>query len=94
MFRKSSNRLFYLAIPPSLFAAVASNIRTHLFTKEGEGWNRLVVEKPFGKDLETFLDLTNDLSMFQVSLSLLSLLTVLTFFVVRFSLSGIRVVSY
>ena len=56
------NRLFYLAIPPSLFAAVAGNIRAELFHS---GWNRLVVEKPFGQDLETFLELSNDLAMFR-----------------------------
>ena len=58
------NRLFYLAIPPSLFGVVAGNIREHLFNDDGPGWNRLVVEKPFGRDMETFLELSNQLSMF------------------------------
>jgi glucose-6-phosphate 1-dehydrogenase len=60
--RAQANRLFYLAIPPSLFGVVAAHIRASLFTKKG--WNRLVIEKPFGRDLETFLELSRDLAMF------------------------------
>jgi glucose-6-phosphate 1-dehydrogenase len=42
--------LFYLAIPPSLFATVA----TALATSECAGTHaRLIVEKPFGRDLES-----------------------------------------
>jgi glucose-6-phosphate 1-dehydrogenase len=63
---RSRNRLFYLAIPPSLFAQVAKNIRAHLFSGDG-GWNRLVVEKPFGRDLETFLDLDAQMRIFNES---------------------------
>ncbi len=60
---RSRNRLFYLAIPPSLFGQVAKNIRAHLFSSDG-AWNRLVVEKPFGRDLETFLDLEAQMRVF------------------------------
>ena len=60
--RRQANRLFYLAIPPSLFSTVATQIRSQLFTTLG--WNRLVVEKPFGRDLESFLQLSRELSMF------------------------------
>jgi hypothetical protein len=63
---RSRNRLFYLAIPPSLFGQVAKNIRAHLFSGDG-AWNRLVVEKPFGRDLETFLDLDAQMRIFNES---------------------------
>jgi glucose-6-phosphate 1-dehydrogenase len=46
------NRLFYLALAPELFGNVAQNIRQGGLL-EGNGWHRLVIEKPFGYDLES-----------------------------------------
>jgi glucose-6-phosphate 1-dehydrogenase len=45
------NRVFYLALPPSVFIPVASRVRT--FNYSDVGVNRIIVEKPFGKDLES-----------------------------------------
>lgn len=45
------NRLFYLALPPSVFIPVAKNLKTHCHSKAGT--NRIIVEKPFGKDFES-----------------------------------------
>jgi len=48
------NRLFYLAVSPSQFTEVARHLHgCGLLRREGElpGWQRLVVEKPFGHDL-------------------------------------------
>jgi glucose-6-phosphate 1-dehydrogenase len=42
------NRLFYFAIPPSVFVASAASVHGGALTTRG--WNRVVVEKPFGKD--------------------------------------------
>ena len=54
--RVCSNKLFYLAVPPehyeSIFRHVESSGLTEPCSPE-EGWTRVVVEKPFGKDLET-----------------------------------------
>ena len=47
---KECNRIFYLALPPSVFIAVARNIKEHVYIKEN-GVNRIIIEKPFGKDL-------------------------------------------
>jgi glucose-6-phosphate 1-dehydrogenase len=50
------NRIFYLAIPPTLYeTAVRMLGRAGLSEegKEGNGWARIVVEKPFGQDLKT-----------------------------------------
>jgi glucose-6-phosphate 1-dehydrogenase len=52
---KESNRLFYLALPPSVFIPVAKNLREHCYS--AYGINRIIVEKPFGKDLESSRDL-------------------------------------
>ena len=56
---RERNRLFYLAIPPSLFldtveqmseSGLAPRTRT-VETMNTAGWARLVIEKPFGRDL-------------------------------------------
>ncbi|KAH0839738.1 glucose-6-phosphate 1-dehydrogenase [Lanmaoa asiatica] len=45
------NRVFYLALPPSVFVPVAKNIKDCCYSTKGI--NRIIVEKPFGKDLES-----------------------------------------
>ena len=47
------NRVFNLALPPTLYATVAGMIgQAHMSHENGDGhWRRLVVEKPFGRDL-------------------------------------------
>ena len=48
------NRLFYLATPPDAFAPIARALgRAGLVREDGHAWRRLVVEKPFGTDLES-----------------------------------------
>ncbi len=50
----SKNRLFYLATPPSLFDEIVNGLGRSGLAKEEEGsWSRIVVEKPFGSDLES-----------------------------------------
>ena len=46
------NRLFYLALAPELFGPVSFNLRDGGML-ESKGWNKLVIEKPFGYDLES-----------------------------------------
>lgn len=54
------NLLFDLALPPSLYAPVATLLgqsglaRQH---EEGRGWSRIVIEKPFGHDLDSAMAL-------------------------------------
>ncbi|XP_057482359.1 glucose-6-phosphate 1-dehydrogenase 6, cytoplasmic [Actinidia eriantha] len=48
----SSRRLFYLALPPSVYPSVCKMIKNNCMNKSDlGGWTRIVVEKPFGKDL-------------------------------------------
>jgi glucose-6-phosphate 1-dehydrogenase len=47
------NYLFYFAIPPDLFPTVADRLAASGFANEGDGWRRVIVEKPFGYDLES-----------------------------------------
>ncbi|KAG8501291.1 hypothetical protein CXB51_003429 [Gossypium anomalum] len=50
----SSRRLFYLALPPSVYPSVCRMIRKYCMNKSDlGGWTRVVVEKPFGKDLDS-----------------------------------------
>jgi glucose-6-phosphate 1-dehydrogenase len=49
-FHVGGNRLFYLALAPELFGQVTTHIREGGLL-ESKGWNRLVIEKPFGYDL-------------------------------------------
>jgi glucose-6-phosphate 1-dehydrogenase len=49
------NRLFYLATPPNAFAPIVRQLAQAGLTQEqeGSGWRRVIVEKPFGTDLES-----------------------------------------
>jgi glucose-6-phosphate 1-dehydrogenase len=54
------NRIFYLATPPEAFAAILENLRKGglLYPPEpAKPWSRVVIEKPFGRDLDSALAL-------------------------------------
>ncbi|MDX1775243.1 MAG: glucose-6-phosphate dehydrogenase [Desulfobulbales bacterium] len=58
------NRIFYLAVPPALYPVIAEMIGQAGLSQEGEngsGWARIVVEKPFGRDLKTAMELDDTL---------------------------------
>jgi glucose-6-phosphate 1-dehydrogenase len=56
-----ANYLFYFAIPPDLFGTVATNLVQAGLLAEGpaaagpdpDGWRRVIIEKPFGYNIET-----------------------------------------
>lgn len=55
------NRIFYLALPPNLFETTVGILRsTNLLY--GEGWKRVVFEKPFGYDLASATELNRCIS--------------------------------
>ena len=57
------NRLFYLAIPPSSIGVVVKNLGQAGFVYRVDGpWSRVIVEKPFGRDLQTARALNEELS--------------------------------
>jgi glucose-6-phosphate 1-dehydrogenase len=51
----AGNRLFYLSTPPSLFSTIIDMLdQSGLGPKSNaKGWTRIIVEKPFGTDLES-----------------------------------------
>ena len=56
-----SNYLFYLSTPPSLFSVISGNLAKVGFSNESDGFKRLIIEKPFGYDLESSLTLNSQL---------------------------------
>jgi glucose-6-phosphate 1-dehydrogenase len=46
----AGNRLYYLAVPPDAFETIVTELGER---RSSEGWTRLIVEKPFGHDLES-----------------------------------------
>jgi len=50
----AGNYIFYLATPPSLYDVIPGHLGTCGLTKETEGnWSRVIIEKPFGLDLDS-----------------------------------------
>jgi glucose-6-phosphate 1-dehydrogenase len=53
-----SNHAFYLSIPPSSFPVVLKQLaRSGLSAQDGDQWRRVVIEKPFGHDLRSAIEL-------------------------------------
>lgn len=57
--KRQTRRLFYLALPPSVYPIVSAMIKKCCMNKRG--WTRVVVEKPFGKDLASSDELSDQL---------------------------------
>jgi glucose-6-phosphate 1-dehydrogenase len=51
--------LFYLAVPPTVYATIAEQLSASGLTKPAtpDGWRRIIVEKPFGTDLDSAREL-------------------------------------
>jgi glucose-6-phosphate 1-dehydrogenase len=49
----SGNHLFYLSVPASIAPKVITGLGAAGLNRNENGWSRVVVEKPFGRDLET-----------------------------------------
>lgn len=50
---KVDNLLFYLATPPEAYTTIVEQIGAHQINCPKKGWTRLIIEKPFGRDLDT-----------------------------------------
>lgn len=61
------NRLFYIATPPGEFAPIIQNLGEQTRNNDSagnQGWNRIVIEKPFGRDLRTAHELNELLGQY------------------------------
>ncbi|KRN27448.1 glucose-6-phosphate 1-dehydrogenase [Lactobacillus selangorensis] len=55
------NRIYYMAMAPRFFGTIANQIKSeHLLTDNG--YNRLIIEKPFGRDYDSAKKLNDDIS--------------------------------
>lgn len=63
-FGAKSNRIYFLSTQPSYFSPIIEQLSKHnLIYKPGEKqWSRVMIEKPFGHDLESALALQNEIS--------------------------------
>jgi len=52
-FETHGNALFYLATPPMLYPVVGEHLGQAGLNHSDEGWRRIIIEKPFGHDLES-----------------------------------------
>ncbi len=60
-FGAEGNRLFYMSVAPQFFGTIARNLNNkHL--KPSKGFNRLIIEKPFGNDFDSAKKLNDELS--------------------------------
>ncbi|MEE8347746.1 MAG: glucose-6-phosphate dehydrogenase, partial [Dehalococcoidia bacterium] len=56
------NRLYYLATPPGYYAEIARHLGEAGLTRADNGWTRIIVEKPFGRDLASAAELNRTLN--------------------------------
>ncbi len=58
---EDDNCIFYLSTPPSLYEVIGAHLAGVGLNNEENGWKRLIIEKPFGYDLGSALDLNKKL---------------------------------
>jgi len=61
--KTQGNRIFYLATAPEFFGLIAEQLAAaNLSRSQDRAWTRIIVEKPFGHDLESARSLNNKLA--------------------------------
>jgi glucose-6-phosphate 1-dehydrogenase len=60
-YRTGGNALFYLATPPAAFGVIGRKLAAAGLNDHPRGWRRLIVEKPFGRDLASAIELNRTL---------------------------------
>src|ERR1700761_830308 len=66
-FGTKGNRLFYLATAPEYFSDIIKYLGDHCMARprdcgDGKNWVRIIIEKPFGHDLESARTLNNEVN--------------------------------
>lgn len=65
LLRNQTNRIYYLATQPSAFSSIVQKLSEHGLiydSKQKDRWSRVVIEKPFGRDLDSAQNLQNEIS--------------------------------
>lgn len=64
-FGTQGNRIFYLATQPSYFSTIIKKLEEHQLIydskRSNEKWSRVIIEKPFGNDLDSAINLQEDI---------------------------------
>jgi glucose-6-phosphate 1-dehydrogenase len=60
-FETSGNYIFYMATPPVMYDVIAANLTLAGLSDQSAGFRRLIIEKPFGYDLNTGRELNRRL---------------------------------
>ena len=55
------NYIFYLSTPPGLYEIIPKNLALQRLNSDENGWRKLIVEKPFGSDLNSAVELNKNL---------------------------------
>lgn len=66
----SENYIFYLSTPPSLYEVIARSLSEAGLSNQDNGWKRIIIEKPFGYDLESALALNQKLLSYFIELQI------------------------
>lgn len=56
---RECNRIFYFALPPKVYVPAARTLKQVALSSSG--WNRLILEKPFGEDYDSAVRMANEL---------------------------------
>lgn len=51
------NIIYYLATPPSLYGVIPNDLARHGMNDQSDGWKKIIIEKPFGYDLQSAKEL-------------------------------------
>ena len=67
-FGTKGNRIFYLSVQPSFFPLIVEKLHQHRLIYDSNSvkdkWSRVIVEKPFGHDLNSAIQLQKELSQY------------------------------
>ncbi len=55
------NSIYYLSTPPNLYGVIPKNLAINKLNNQNNGWKRVIIEKPFGYDLQSAIDLNSNL---------------------------------
>ncbi|MEI6456098.1 MAG: glucose-6-phosphate dehydrogenase, partial [bacterium] len=55
------NTVFYLSTPPNLYGVIPRHLAAAGLNRQEDGWKRVIIEKPFGYDLRSALELKDQL---------------------------------
>lgn len=62
VYNTNGNRIFYLAVSPEYFDTITEELNAHKLVTNDNSWQRLIIEKPFGRDLSSAIRLNQTIS--------------------------------